>query len=58
MSELILTRIDERGDAGRIAYITVNNPARRNILGMEGKRAIAATFNRLAQDDDTWVAKD
>ena len=56
MSELILTRIDERGDAGRIAYITVNNPARRNILGMEGKRAIAATFNRLAQDDKLRAA--
>lgn len=51
MNDLLLTRIDDRGDAGRIAYLTVNNPARRNALGMAGKRAIADTFNRLAQDD-------
>lgn len=54
MSDLLLTRIDDRGpgnDGGRIAYLTVNNPARRNALGMAGKRAIAETFNKLAQDD-------
>ncbi len=54
MSDLILTRIDERGhgnDGGRVAYLTVNNPTRRNALGMAGKRAISETFNRLAQDD-------
>ncbi len=51
MSELLLTRIDDRGESGRIAYLTVNNPARRNALGMAGKRAIAATFDKLAQDD-------
>lgn len=49
-NDLLLTRIDDRGDAGRIAYLTVNNPTRRNALGMAGKRAIADTFNRLAQD--------
>jgi len=52
MSDLLLTCIDDRGDAGRIAYLTVNNPTRRNALGMAGKRAIADTFNKLAQNDD------
>jgi enoyl-CoA hydratase len=51
MSELLLTSIDERGDAGRIAYLTVNNPTRRNALGMQGKREIAAAFGELAGDD-------
>ncbi len=50
-ADLILTRIEDRGEAGHIAWITVNNPAKRNTLGMPGKRAIAATFNRLAQDE-------
>jgi enoyl-CoA hydratase/carnithine racemase len=48
MSELLLSRIEERGGAGRIAWLTVNNPERRNALGMAGKRAIADAFNALA----------
>lgn len=56
MSDLLLTRIDDRGSAGRIAYLIVNNPQRRNALGMAGKRAIADTFNRLAQDEQLRVA--
>ncbi len=51
MNNLLLTRIDDRGEAGSIAYITVNNPERRNTLGMQGKREIAHTFNTLARDD-------
>lgn len=51
MSELLLTRIEQRGEAGRVAYLTVNNPARRNALGMAGKRVIADTLKRLSQDD-------
>lgn len=54
MSGLLLTRIEERGDRGnqgRIAYLTVNNPARRNALGMAGKQAIAQTFKQLSQDE-------
>ncbi|MBM3343745.1 MAG: enoyl-CoA hydratase [Betaproteobacteria bacterium] len=51
MSDLLLTRIDDRGDQGRIAYLTVNNPTRRNALGMAGKQAIAAAFNQLTPDD-------
>jgi enoyl-CoA hydratase len=54
--DLLIARIDDRGDAGHVAYLTVNNPARRNALGMAGKRAIAETFNRLARDDKLRVA--
>jgi enoyl-CoA hydratase/carnithine racemase len=49
--DLVLLRIDERGDAGRIAHVIANNPAKRNAVGMAGKRALAATFKRLAEDD-------
>jgi enoyl-CoA hydratase len=55
-ADLIQHRIDDRGDAGQIAYITVNNPAKRNTLGMPGKRAIAATFSVLAKNDKLRVA--
>lgn len=49
--ELLLCRIEERGEAGRIAWLTVNNPSRRNALGMAGKRAIAARFSELGRDE-------
>lgn len=49
--ELIQTRIDDRGELGRIAYLTVNNPEKRNVLGMPGKRAIIRTFTALKQDE-------
>lgn len=55
-NSIIQTRIDDRGAAGRVAYITVNNPERRNTLGMPGKTAIAETFHRLAKDDGLRVA--
>lgn len=50
MNHLILTRSDDRLEQGRIAWLTVNNPARRNALGMAGKQAIAAAFAQLSQD--------
>ncbi|MBS1218233.1 MAG: enoyl-CoA hydratase [Proteobacteria bacterium] len=51
VADLLLIRIDDRGDAGRIAWLTINNPARRNALGMAGKRAIAAAFAELGRDE-------
>jgi enoyl-CoA hydratase/carnithine racemase len=54
--DLIQYRVDDRGDIGCVAYITVNNPAKRNTLGMPGKRAIAETFNKLAKDERLRVA--
>ena len=55
-NDLVLCRIDDRGDAGCVAYLTVNNPGKRNALGMPGKRAIAETFARLSRDDRIRVA--
>jgi enoyl-CoA hydratase/carnithine racemase len=55
-ADLILTRIEDRGEAGQIAWVTVNNPAKRNTLGMPGKRAIADTFNRLARNQKLRAA--
>jgi enoyl-CoA hydratase/carnithine racemase len=56
LADLIQCRIDDRGAAGRVAYVTVNNPAKRNALGIPGKRAIADTFGKLAKDDALRVA--
>jgi enoyl-CoA hydratase len=55
-TDLILHRIEDRGEAGRVAYITVNNPERRNTLGIPGKRAIADTFGKLGRDESLRVA--
>jgi len=55
-ADLIQHRVDDRGDAGCVAYITVNNAAKRNTLGMPGKRAIADTFNQLAKNERIRVA--
>jgi len=49
--QLILVHTEDRGDAGRVAYVTVNNPAKRNTLGMPGKRAIVAAFKELSRDE-------
>jgi enoyl-CoA hydratase len=51
-ADLVLVRTEERGDAGRVAYVTANNPAKRNAIGMPGKRAIAAAFNKLSEDEN------
>jgi len=53
---LVLTRIEARGDAGNVAYVTVNNPESRNSLGIAGKKAIAEAFARLAEDEALRVA--
>jgi enoyl-CoA hydratase len=50
-SQLVLTRIEQRGAAGHVAYVTINNPGKRNALGMAGKRAIASTFDVLSRDE-------
>ena len=50
-NELVLVRTEERGDAGRVAYVTANNPAKRNAIGMPGKRAIAAAFRTFSDDE-------
>lgn len=49
--DLVLCRLDDRGEAGTVAYVTVNNPAKRNVLGIPGKKAVTATFEALAKND-------
>ena len=47
---LILTSIEDRGDTGTIARVTVNNPEQRNALGNAGKRELAETITRISSD--------
>ena len=48
--DLVLVRIEERA-GGRVAFVTANNPAKRNAMGMPGKRALVAAFESLAEDE-------
>jgi enoyl-CoA hydratase len=50
--DLVLVRMQDHGAAGRIAFVTINNPTKRNALGMAGKRAIAEAFLSLSLDED------
>ena len=50
-NDLVLVRMVEHGEASRVAYVTINNPTKRNALGMAGKRAIANAFAKLSQDE-------
>jgi len=47
---IILTRLEERVEGGRVAYVTINNPAKRNALAAEDRAQFAATMHALAQD--------
>ena len=51
-NDLVLVRVEERGEAGRVAYVTANNPAKRNAIGIRGKSAIVAAFRRLCEDEN------
>jgi enoyl-CoA hydratase/carnithine racemase len=55
MPKLVLTRIEQRVE-GRVAYVTVNNPGKRNALGLAGKQQLAQAFRRLARDELLRVA--
>jgi len=43
-------------EAGHVAYVTVNNPEKRNALGIAGKKALAQSFEQLARDKMLRVA--
>ena len=43
-------RSEER-DGGRVAFVTANNPSKRNAIGIPGKRALVAAFERLSEDE-------
>lgn len=53
--KLVLVRVEVRA-AGHVAYVTVNNPEKRNALGIAGKRALAEAFEHLAGDKALRVA--
>lgn len=48
--DLILTRFDDRGESGRIAWISFNNPEKRNALGVAGKTRLIETLAGLRHD--------
>ena len=56
MNDMVTTRVETRGDAGRVAYVTVNNPGERNALGRKGTDALIAAFRELAGDEALRVA--
>lgn len=47
---LILVAIDDRGEAGTLARVTVNNAEQRNALGNAGKRELAEAIERVSAD--------
>jgi enoyl-CoA hydratase/carnithine racemase len=47
---LVLVHTEERRATGRVVQVTVNNPDRRNILGIAGKQQLAEAFRTLARD--------
>ena len=52
----VAIRLEERGEAGRVAHVTVTNLLRRNALGRRGKEALIAAFETLAKDGQLRVA--
>ena len=55
-ASLVIVRLEERADAGRVAHVLVNNPERRNALGKAGKDELIAAFEALAGDPRLRVA--
>ena len=47
---LVLVAIDDRGEAGTVARVTVNNPDQRNALGNAGKCELAEAIETVAED--------
>jgi len=53
--KLVAVRIEVR-EAGNVAYVAVDNPGRRNALGIAGKKALTQVFKQLASDKALRVA--
>lgn len=49
--DLIKVTYDDRGEAGRIAWVTFNNPAKRNALGVDGKQRFIDVMTGLKHDE-------
>ena len=52
---LLAVRVEVR-EAGNVAYVAVDNPGRRNALGIAGKKALTQAFKQLAADKALRVA--
>jgi enoyl-CoA hydratase/carnithine racemase len=52
---LVNLRIEVR-EAGHVAYVAVDNPGRRNALGIAGKKALTQAFKQLGADKALRVA--
>ena len=50
-ASLVLLEFDDRGDAGRIARVTFNNPEKRNALGVAGKERFIEVMTQLKHDE-------
>ena len=50
-TDLILVDFEDRGDAGRIARVTFNNPEKRNALGVAGKEQFIEAMAALKHDE-------
>lgn len=48
--DLVLTRFDDRGEDGRVAWVTFNNPAKHNALGVAGKERFIGVMTELKHD--------
>lgn len=55
LNPLVNLRIEVR-EAGNVAYVAVDNPERRNALGIAGKKALTQVFKQLAADKALRVA--
>ena len=55
LNPLVNLRVEVR-EAGHVACVTVDNPGRRNALGIAGKKALAQAFKQLAADKALRVA--
>jgi enoyl-CoA hydratase/carnithine racemase len=47
---IILSRLQQRPEGGHVAYVTFNNPTKRNALAAEDRAQFASTMHELAQD--------
>jgi enoyl-CoA hydratase len=48
--KMVLVAVEDRGEAGTVARVTVNNPEQRNALGNVGKRELAEAIEAVAED--------
>ncbi|MBH72986.1 MAG: enoyl-CoA hydratase [Rhodospirillaceae bacterium] len=51
LDDLVKVEFVDRGDFGRIAFVTFNNPKKRNALGLAGKQRFVDVMAELKHDD-------